>query len=195
MLSFKKFLIPVVVGASLLIAACGSSQSSSSSASHGYASPPASQSSSSSASALTLGVAKASAGTYLTGASGRALYIWVADSKGKSSCSGSCAAAWPPVTATAMPKVKGGAKAGDISLITRSGGTKQVAYDGRPLYYFAGDTAAGMTNGQGSDGFGAKWWLISPAGGQITGGSSGGAASGGASSTTSSGSSSGGGWG
>ena len=43
----------------------------------------------------------------------------------------------------------------------------QVAYDGRPLYYYAGDTGSGSTNGQGSDQFGAKWWLISPSGGAV----------------------------
>ena len=54
--------------------------------------------------------------------------------------------------------------ASDLGTITRSDGTKQVTYDGHPLYYFAGDSGAGMASGQGSDGFGAKWWLVSPAG-------------------------------
>jgi hypothetical protein len=102
-----------------------------------------------------------------------------------------------------------GAKAADLGTITRSDGTKQVTYDGHPLYYFAGDSGPGQTNGQGSDGFGAKWWLVAPAGTQITaadtaagsGGSSSAvpAASTGKSSSTapasSSGSSAGGSWG
>lgn len=92
-----------------------------------------------------------------------------------------------------MPQVSGGAKAADLSLISRSDGVKQVAYKGRPLYYYAGDTGAGSTSGQGSDQFGAKWWLISPSGGQI--GASTSAASSSASSSGSSGGSSGGGWG
>jgi hypothetical protein len=33
--------------------------------------------------------------------------------------------------------------------------------------YLTGASGPGMTNGQGSDQFGAKWWLISPAGGQV----------------------------
>jgi hypothetical protein len=53
-------------------------------------------------------------------------------------------------------------------MITRSDGTKQVTYDGHALYYYSGDTAAGQTNGQGIDGFGAKWWLVAPAGTAIT---------------------------
>lgn len=140
-----------------------------------------------------VGTANGSVGTYLTGASGRALYIWVADSSGKSACSGACAQAWPPLTDSSTPKVTGGAQAADLSLITRSDGTKQVAYKGRPLYYYAGDTGAGSTNGQGSNQFGAKWWLISPSGGTV--GSSSSSASSSSSSGSSSGGSSGGGGG
>jgi hypothetical protein len=58
--------------------------------------------------------------------------------------------------------------ASDLGTITRSDGTKQVTYDGHPLYYFAGDSGAGTATGQGSDGFGAKWWLVSPAGADVT---------------------------
>jgi predicted lipoprotein with Yx(FWY)xxD motif len=45
-------------------------------------------------------------------------------------------------------------------MITRDDGTKQVAYNGWPLYYFAGDKAAGDDNGQGlADG---KWVIANP---------------------------------
>ena len=53
---------------------------------------------------------------------------------------------------------------GDLGTITRSDGTKQVTYNGHPLYYFVGDSGPGQTTGQGSDNFGAKWWLVAPAG-------------------------------
>ena len=198
MLSFNKLLIPAAVGVSVLLAACGgSSQKPGSSSTSAGASPTASQPASSSSAAPTIGTGSGSVGTYLTGASGRALYIWVADRKDKSSCSGACAQAWPPLTASSMPKVTGAANAADVSLISRSKGTKQVAYEGRPLYYYAGDTGPGMTNGQGSDQFGAKWWLISPSGGQVSGSSGAASSSGsyGSGSGGSSGSSSGGGWG
>ncbi len=161
----KNLLIPAAVGASLLLAACGNSQSASTPATS--SSPPASQPTSTSSATLSIGTAKGSDGTYLTGASGRALYIWAGDTRDKSACSGACAKAWPPLTDSSMPKLTGGVKAPDVSLISRSGGVKQVAYNGRPLYYYAGDTGAGMTNGQGSDQFGAKWWLISPSGSRI----------------------------
>ena len=62
----------------------------------------------------------------------------------------------------------GSAKASDLGTITRSDGTKQVTYDGHPLYYFVGDSGPGTAAGQGSDNFGAKWWLVSPAGSDVT---------------------------
>jgi predicted lipoprotein with Yx(FWY)xxD motif len=125
-------------------------------------------------------------GTYLVGASGRALYMWVADHNGKSACSGACAQNWPPLTSTSTPKVAGGAIASDVGSVARSGGAKQVTYKGHPLYYFIGDSGPGMTSGEGSDGFGAKWWLLSPSGAELTSGGSASSSSTGSSSTSSS---------
>jgi secreted repeat protein with Y-X4-D motif len=87
----------------------------------------------------------------------------------KSVCSGACAGAWPPVTATGTVTASGSAVASDLGTITRSDGTKQVTYDGHPLYYFVGDSGPGSDSGQGSNSFGAKWWLVAPSGSAITG--------------------------
>ena len=106
--------------------------------------------------------------TFLTTGSGRAVYLWAKDTMGKSVCTGACAGAWPPVTASSVT-ASGSAKASDLSTITRSDGTKQVTYDGHALYYYVGDSGAGQVTGQGSDMFGAKWWLVSPAGADVTG--------------------------
>jgi predicted lipoprotein with Yx(FWY)xxD motif len=182
-----------LVGVALIVAGCGSSSSTSTSTATAAAAATSSATATAapaSAKGVSVSSVKGSAGTYLTGTSGRALYLWVADSGGKSSCSGACAKVWPPVTTTGTPVASHGVKAGDLTTITRSDGTKQVAYKGHPLYYFAEDTAAGSTKGQGSDGFGAKWWLVAPAGTAITtGGSSsasGASSSGGGSSSSSS---------
>ena len=85
-----------------------------------------------------------------------------------SACSGACAGAWPPVTTTGTVTASGGAKSSDLGTITRSDGTKQVTYDGHPLYFFSGDSGPGTASGQGNDGFGAKWWLVSPSGSDVT---------------------------
>lgn len=170
-----------VAGTALLLAACGSSSSSAPGANAPAASAPTSSTPSSAG--ATVGTAKGSAGTYLVSNSGRALYLWAADTGGKSSCSGACAKTWTPLTSTGAPHASGGASASDLGTIRRSDGSKQVTYRGHPLYYYAPDTGPGMTTGQGTNSFGAKWWLVSPSGSPITSQSS---------SSNSSGSSSGG---
>jgi predicted lipoprotein with Yx(FWY)xxD motif len=165
------------IGAALLVAACSSAASTAAApaapASPAGASTPSAGASSPSAAAGASGgtvitTAKSSAGTVLTTSSGRAVYLWVKDTGDMSNCNGACAGAWPPVTTTATATATGGAKASDIGTITRSDGTKQVTYDGHPLYYFAGDSGPGTASGQGSDGFGAKWWLVAPTGSDVT---------------------------
>jgi predicted lipoprotein with Yx(FWY)xxD motif len=190
-----------VASIAVLLAACGSS-SNTSTTSAAAATAPASSAASTSTTSTTasaaggtmIGTATAHGQTYLTGTSGRAIYLWVADTGGKSSCSGACAQAWPPVLTKGKPVAGSGVNAADLGTTTRSDGTEEVTYHGHPLYYFIADKSAGQTTGQGSDSFGAKWWLLTPAGTAITssGSSSGGASS---SSGASSTSSSSGGWG
>ena len=166
--------VGTALGATLLVAACSSSGSSSTGATGAAASgTPAGASSSSSGAASASGgtvikTASSSAGTFLVSGSGHAVYLWVKDTGDMSNCSGACAGAWPPVTTTGSATASGGAKASDLGTITRSDGTKQVTYDGHPLYYFSGDSGSGSASGQGSDSFGAKWWLVAPTGSDVT---------------------------
>jgi predicted lipoprotein with Yx(FWY)xxD motif len=162
------------LGAALLVAACSSAASSSappaaapaSPASPAGASPAGSSASSSGGTVIT--TATSSGGTVLASGSGRAIYLWAKDTGDMSNCNGACAGAWPPVTTTGTATAAGSAKASDIGTITRSDGTKQVTYDGHPLYYFSGDSGPGTASGQGSDAFGAKWWLVAPVGSDVT---------------------------
>ena len=162
--------LTVALGAALLTAACSSSGSSSSST-PAAATPAGGSAASATAAAgsgLVLTTKSGSAGAFLTDGSGRAVYLWSKDAMDSSACSGACAGAWPPVTTTGAVSASGGVNKADLSTLTRSGGAKQVVYDGHPLYYFSGDSGPGQVNGQGSDGFGAKWWLVDPAGTSIT---------------------------
>ncbi len=135
-------------------------------------------------------------GTFLTDGSGRTLYLFAADHGATSTCTGACASAWPPFTTTGKPVASGQVNAGMLGTTSRAGGSRQVTYAGHPLYYFAGDTSSGQTAGEGSNGFGAKWWLVSPAGTAITHTSGAGSMpSGGSSSSSGSGSGGGGAWG
>jgi predicted lipoprotein with Yx(FWY)xxD motif len=147
------------VTVAVVVAACGSSSSNSSASASAPASSP---------NAVSVGTATGSAGTYLVGASGRPLYLWVADSHDKSVCAGACAKFWPPLTTKAAPVAATGVTAGQLGTITRSGGVKQVTYNGHPLYYFVEDKTKGSFLGQGSTNFGAKWWLVAPSGTAIT---------------------------
>jgi predicted lipoprotein with Yx(FWY)xxD motif len=167
------------VAAALVVAACGSSGTQA-----GSSTPSSSTGSGATQTVIT--TRSGSSGAFLTDGSGRAVYLWAKDGMNTSACSGACAGAWPPVPASGKLVASGGAKSSELGSITRSDGTKQVTYDGHPLYYFAGDSGAGQTNGQGSDSFGARWWLVGPSGTQITGAGSGSAPSTPASSSSSS---------
>ena len=106
-------------------------------------------------------------GAFLAGENGRTLYVLTNDQPGVSTCEGQCAVTWPPLTVGAGDSFAGSADAsGTLATITRSDGSTQVTYDGAPLYYFAGDSAAGQTNGQGLNGV---WFVASPQGGPVKG--------------------------
>src|SRR3954468_10999900 len=106
-------------------------------------------------------------GKILVDAQGKTLYIFTPDgTSGKSVCTDKCLASWPALTSDATPTLGTGLDAGDFASITRADtGAKQVTFYGMPLYYFAGDKAAGDTNGQGLN---SKWYVIGADGKPIT---------------------------
>jgi predicted lipoprotein with Yx(FWY)xxD motif len=154
-----------LAAAGVLAAACSSSGAAPGSA-------PATSSGTSAAggssSTSTVDARTSNGKTFLTDSSGRSLYLWVPDTTTMSMCSGACATYWPPLATDGAPTAGPGVTASDLGTISRSDGTKQVTYAGHPLYYFAGDKAAGQTKGEGSNGFGAPWYLVAPSGQQIT---------------------------
>jgi len=46
----------------------------------------------------------------------------------------------------------------------RTDGKVEVTYAGHPLYYFVSDKQPGDATGQGIDGFGGLWWVLTPSG-------------------------------
>jgi len=161
-------LAALAVASALVLAACGGSSTSSSSGSSATpsygATKPSTSNTSNSSGAASVATKTSSLGTFLVDAKGRALYLWDADHGSKSTCSGACAQAWPPLTTTGSPKASGAVKASLLGTTKRTDGSREVTYAGHPLYYFAGDTTPGQTTGQGSDGFGAPWWVVAPSG-------------------------------
>jgi len=123
-------------------------------------------------SSATVSVANTGLGNILVDSQGRTLYLFEKDSGTTSTCSGGCATAWPPLRASGKPTAGSGAKASLLGTTPRSDGKPQVTYDGHPLYGYQGDSKAGDTNGQGINGFGAPWYVLSPSGNAITAASS-----------------------
>lgn len=115
-------------------------------------------------------------GAVVTGANGMSLYLFTNDKgDGKSTCYNDCAGSWPPLTVASADALTAGAGVtGALGTITRTDGALQVTLAGAPLYYFAGDAAAGDTKGQG---LADKWYLVAPAGAAIMAGGAPGATS------------------
>src|SRR5689334_13851619 len=151
----------------LLAAACSSSSGGSpaASAQAPTAAPSAEASAGGSAAAgsvYEVKVATGAPGSFITGEDGKTLYVFTADSANTSTCTGTCAATWPAFTLDAGETVKAGdGVTGALTTFARADGKMQVAINGMPLYYFAKDTKAGDTNGQGLNG---KWFAANPAG-------------------------------
>jgi predicted lipoprotein with Yx(FWY)xxD motif len=103
-------------------------------------------------------------GAHLTDAKGMSLYLFEADSKLKSTCYDACAKAWPPLLVNGGPTAGQGVDKSMLATLKRKDGSAQLTYNGWPLYHFVKDKQVGDTNGQGINGFGAEWYLVSPEG-------------------------------
>ena len=68
---------------------------------------------------------------------------------------------------TGQPQASSGINQALLGTITRPDGTKQVTYNGHPLYYFTADTAAGIAHGQAVKTFGAEWDVVGVGGSKI----------------------------
>src|SRR6476646_2673360 len=143
--------------AALAVAGCGGGGSSSSG-------PPTTPS----GAAATVGVSNEGLGNILVNSQGRTLYLFTRDSGTMSECSGACAVNWPPLKASGKPTIGSGANASLTSTTSRPGGSKQVTYNGHPLYLFKGDKSPGDTNGQGLNAFGGSWYALSAAGDKVS---------------------------
>jgi predicted lipoprotein with Yx(FWY)xxD motif len=108
-------------------------------------------------------------GRYLVDGRGRSLYLFEKDRGGRSDCFGSCASLWPPLTTGGRVARGAGVSAAKLGTVGRRGGGREVTYAGHPLYYYAGDSRAGQTRGEGLDSFGAEWDVVSPSGRGIDG--------------------------
>ena len=90
--------------------------------------------------------------TVLTAQNGMTLYVFDKDKDGRSACYDKCAESWPPYIGTADDNLPAKWK-----LVERTDGTTQWTYNGKRVYFFKEDLAAGDANG---DGKGGVWHVI-----------------------------------
>jgi predicted lipoprotein with Yx(FWY)xxD motif len=87
-------------------------------------------------------------GAVLVDDHGAALYTPEQEADGKIRCTGECTAFWTPLQA-GSPTTAADSVDGRLADIKRPDGTRQVTYDGRPLYRFSEDGGAGKVTGDG----------------------------------------------
>jgi predicted lipoprotein with Yx(FWY)xxD motif len=148
----RKAVLAAVLALPGLAAACGG----------GSSSAPAASQTPAAANGGTVTAASSSLGKIVVAQNGMTLYMFARDQNGKSACNGACVKFWPPYTGT--PKAGSGLTASLLGSTVRADGSKQVTYDGHPLYTYSGDSSPGATNGQGQNTFGALWWVVAPDG-------------------------------
>jgi predicted lipoprotein with Yx(FWY)xxD motif len=105
-------------------------------------------------------------GTYVTDGAGRTLYRFDKDKTkpSKSTCNGECARVWRPMLIKSPGKIyPWGVNPRTVSYIERADHTCQIAINGHPVYFFAGDARPGDINGQSVNG---TWFAVAPNGGR-----------------------------
>jgi len=115
--------------------------------------------------AADLSTADSSLGTIVVDGKGMTAYYFLKDVKdsGTSACADQCAAAWPAIVSESdTPTVEG--VTAEVGTIPTADGRKQITVDGRPIYTYAQDMAAGDVNGQGVN---DVWYVIAPDGSEI----------------------------
>jgi predicted lipoprotein with Yx(FWY)xxD motif len=91
---------------------------------------------------------------------GYALYAFTRDPARRPTCYSACAKAWPPFIVASRPTARTGVRASLLGVARRSDGRLQATYAGRPLYYYVGDTKAGVVLCQNVKEFGGLWLVV-----------------------------------
>ena len=106
--------------------------------------------------AASIKLADSPLGKIIVDAEGRTLYGFTKDANGTPTCIDACAKAWPASSLTGQP-VAGSGIAATLRAVTSPAGGNMIVAGKWPLYRFAGDSAPGDTNGQGS---GGVWFAV-----------------------------------
>ena len=156
-----------VLAAGLLLAACGGSSPGYGGSGDAGGSSTTTRAAHESGGGQAVRTGHTEYGDVLVDAEGMTLYVFDADSPGRSSCTGSCLQYWPPARASGSVSHSSDVTA-ELSTITRDDGTRQLTVDGWPAYTYAADSGPGKATGQGTNLSGGLWWVVSPSGSKIT---------------------------
>lgn len=154
----RLLLTSAAIAATLTLAACGSSSSST-------GTPAAARSD-------TVSIQNVNGvGRVLVDSSGMALYTPNQEAHGKIACVGSCTSEWQPLEpGSGKPTAATGA--GDVGVVKRPDGGRQVTLDGMPLYTFVQDSPGQITGDGFQDNFGGTsftWHVVLAGGSKGTG--------------------------
>jgi len=105
-------------------------------------------------------------GDVLVNSAGHTLYVFAPDNATKVTCTGACAAVWPPEYLPAGGHAVGtnGVMTSLLASAPDPTGGKVVTYHGWPLYTYVADTTAGSAAGQDVNLTGGYWWVITTSG-------------------------------
>jgi predicted lipoprotein with Yx(FWY)xxD motif len=118
---------------------------------------------------LTLGLIKSPEGKVLSTGGGYALYDFGPDTPTHSACTNDgCVFQWPPLLDTGPIRVGPGVDRSLVGTLKRPDGSTQLSYGGHPLYTYNLDVRPGLITGQAIDQDGGPWYVLDPAGHQIT---------------------------
>jgi predicted lipoprotein with Yx(FWY)xxD motif len=102
-------------------------------------------------------------GTMLFDRSGQAIYLFDKETSRTPRCYGACARAWPPVLTRGLPQAAGDVREPLLGTTRRRDGSRQVTYDGHPLYFYAHEGKNEVLCHDVAE-FGGTWLVLTPDG-------------------------------
>jgi predicted lipoprotein with Yx(FWY)xxD motif len=111
----------------------------------------------------SVSVAKTKLGRILVDAHGHTLYLYLKDHGTRSACLERCLRVWPPATVAGSPTAGPGVVAAKLTTMPR-GDSRQLVYNGHPLYTLTSDVRPGQVGGEG---FLGTWYVVSAAGNRV----------------------------
>ncbi len=118
------------------------------------------------AATATVRLMQTNIGKILVTSSGETLYMFTKDAHNRDRCVKirGCSAVWPVLKAGGRPIAGNGVARSTLSTIKLSSGSRQVTYDGHPLYTYSLSGGPGDTSYVGAREFGGNWYALNARG-------------------------------